>query len=118
VAAGVSPDASLAAVNRVIADFPSVQVKDQAQYKQDQACQINQVLVLFYLLPVAAGFRGGARITVYCGPRPEGGAGHHPCVQIYAEASGSKRDARHHADDPRDSVAALLGSPPPAISRS
>jgi hypothetical protein len=68
VAAGVSPDASLAAVNRVIADFPSVQVKDQAQYKQDQACQINQVLVLFYLLPVAAGFRGGARITVYCGP--------------------------------------------------
>jgi hypothetical protein len=50
--------------------------------------------------------------------RPEGGAGHHPCVQIYAEASGSKRDARHHAYDPRDSVAALLGSPPPAISRS
>jgi putative ABC transport system permease protein len=47
---GVSPDTSLAAVNRVVADFPSVQVKDQAQYKQDQANQINQVLVLFYLL--------------------------------------------------------------------
>jgi putative ABC transport system permease protein len=47
---GVSPEASLAAVNRVVADFPSVQVKDQAQYKQDQANQINQVLVLFYLL--------------------------------------------------------------------
>jgi putative ABC transport system permease protein len=47
---GVSPDASLAAVNRAVADFPSVQVRDQAQFKQDQANQINQVLVLFYLL--------------------------------------------------------------------
>src|SRR5262249_49054170 len=31
-------------------EFPGVQVKDQAQYKEDQAGQINQVLVLFYLL--------------------------------------------------------------------
>src|SRR5262249_37761776 len=31
-------------------DFPGVQVKDQAQYKEDQAGQINQILVLFYLL--------------------------------------------------------------------
>ena len=47
---GVSPDASRAAIDGVVADFPSVQVKDQAQYKQDQASQINQVLMLFYLL--------------------------------------------------------------------
>jgi len=47
---GVSPDASRAAIDRVVADFPSVQVKDQAQYKQDQSNQINQILVLFYLL--------------------------------------------------------------------
>ncbi len=32
------------------ADFPNVQVKDQAEYKHEQANQINQVLVLFYVL--------------------------------------------------------------------
>jgi putative ABC transport system permease protein len=47
---GVSPDASRAAVQRVVNDFPSVQVKDQAEYKADQSNQINKVLVLFYLL--------------------------------------------------------------------
>jgi putative ABC transport system permease protein len=47
---GVSPDASRAAVDRVVGDFPNVQVKDQAEYKADQASQINQVLVLFYVL--------------------------------------------------------------------
>ncbi len=47
---GVSPDASRAAVDRVIKDFPIVQVKDQAEYKQEQASQINRVLVLFYVL--------------------------------------------------------------------
>jgi putative ABC transport system permease protein len=47
---GVTASASRAAVDRVVADFPSVQVKDQAEYKQDQANQINKVLVLFYLL--------------------------------------------------------------------
>ena len=47
---GVSPDASRAAVNRAVIDFPTVQVRDQAQFKQDQSNQINQVLVLFYLL--------------------------------------------------------------------
>lgn len=51
---GVSADASRAAVDRVVADFPSVQVKDQAEYKQGQASQINQVLVLFYLLVALA----------------------------------------------------------------
>jgi putative ABC transport system permease protein len=49
-APGVSAASSRAAVERVTNDFPGVQVKDQAQYKEDQAGQINQVLVLFYLL--------------------------------------------------------------------
>jgi putative ABC transport system permease protein len=44
----VSPDASRAAVERVTNDFPVVQVKDQAEFKREQANQINQVLVLFY----------------------------------------------------------------------
>lgn len=48
--ANVSPDASRAAVDRVVTDFPNVQIKDQAEYKADQANQINQILVLFYLL--------------------------------------------------------------------
>jgi putative ABC transport system permease protein len=47
---GVSPDASRAAVDRVVKDFPVVQVRDQAEYKQEQSSQINRVLVLFYVL--------------------------------------------------------------------
>jgi len=46
----VSADASRAAVERVTNDFPIVQVKDQAQFKRDQAKSINQILLLFYLL--------------------------------------------------------------------
>ena len=46
----VSTDQARAAVDRVVADFESVQVKDQAEYKRQQADQINQVLVLFYVL--------------------------------------------------------------------
>lgn len=46
----VSPDQSRAAVERVTADYPIVQVKDQAEYKREQANQINQILVLFYVL--------------------------------------------------------------------
>jgi putative ABC transport system permease protein len=34
----------------VVRDYPNVQVKDQAEYKAGQASQINQVLVLFYVL--------------------------------------------------------------------
>jgi putative ABC transport system permease protein len=49
-APGMSAAASRAAVERVTNDFPGVQVKDQAQYKEDQAGQINQILALFYLL--------------------------------------------------------------------
>jgi putative ABC transport system permease protein len=47
---GVSPDASRAAIDRVVADYPIVEVKDQAEYKQQQASQINQLLALFYIL--------------------------------------------------------------------
>ena len=47
---GVPAAASRAAVERAVADFPGVQVKDQAQYKEEQSNQINQILVLFYLL--------------------------------------------------------------------
>jgi putative ABC transport system permease protein len=47
---GVSAADSRAAVERVVNDFPNVQVKDQAQYKQEQYTQINQILVFFYLL--------------------------------------------------------------------
>lgn len=47
---GVEPAASRAAIDRVAADFPTVQVRDQAEYKQQQADQINQILVLFYVL--------------------------------------------------------------------
>ncbi len=48
--ANVSPDASRAAVESVTNDFPNIQVKDQAQYKQQQSSQINRVLILFYVL--------------------------------------------------------------------
>jgi putative ABC transport system permease protein len=46
----VSTDAARAAVDRVVGDFPTVQVKDQAEYKRQQSDQINQVLLLFYVL--------------------------------------------------------------------
>jgi putative ABC transport system permease protein len=48
--AGVSPDASRAAIDGVAKDYPTVQVRDQAEYKQQQVDSINQLLVLFYLL--------------------------------------------------------------------
>jgi putative ABC transport system permease protein len=47
---GVAPDDSRAAIDRVVKDYPTVQVKDQAEYKKQQTDSINQLLVLFYLL--------------------------------------------------------------------
>jgi putative ABC transport system permease protein len=47
---GTSADVSRDAVERVVEGFPGVQVRDQAQYKEEQFRQINQLLVLFYLL--------------------------------------------------------------------
>jgi putative ABC transport system permease protein len=48
--ADVGTDRSRAAIDKVVAGYPSVEVKDQAEYKRQQADQINQVLVLFYVL--------------------------------------------------------------------
>ncbi|HEU5160243.1 MAG TPA: FtsX-like permease family protein [Streptosporangiaceae bacterium] len=47
---GVGPDRSRAAVERITRDFPIVQVRDQAEYRQERADQINQILLLFYVL--------------------------------------------------------------------
>jgi putative ABC transport system permease protein len=49
-----SPAQSRAAVERVTDGFPSVQVRDQAEYRQQQANQVNQLLSLFYALLVLA----------------------------------------------------------------
>ena len=47
---GTDPAASRAAVDRVAADFPNITVRDQAEYKAETARQINQLLLLFYVL--------------------------------------------------------------------
>jgi putative ABC transport system permease protein len=47
---GVAPERSRAAIDQVIASFPGVEVRDQAEFKQQQADQINQILLMFYLL--------------------------------------------------------------------
>jgi putative ABC transport system permease protein len=47
---GTSPDASRAAIDRVVTEFPNVTVRDQAEYKAETAKQIDQVLNLFFAL--------------------------------------------------------------------
>jgi putative ABC transport system permease protein len=48
---GLHPPAdSRAAVDRVMADFPNVTVRDQAQFRDEQARQIDQIINLFYSL--------------------------------------------------------------------
>ena len=49
-APGVAPADSRAAVDRVIADFPNVTVRDQAEFRDEQARQIDQIINLFYSL--------------------------------------------------------------------
>jgi putative ABC transport system permease protein len=49
-APGVAPAASRAAVDRVMADFPNVTVRDQAEFRDEQARQIDQIINLFYSL--------------------------------------------------------------------
>jgi putative ABC transport system permease protein len=49
-APGVPPAESRAAVDRVMADFPNVTVRDQAQFRDEQARQIDQIINLFYSL--------------------------------------------------------------------
>jgi putative ABC transport system permease protein len=45
-APGASQAAARAAVERVTADFPNVEVRDQAEFKQQQEDQVNQILGL------------------------------------------------------------------------
>jgi putative ABC transport system permease protein len=47
---GTAPDASRAAIDRVVTAFPNVTVRDQAEYKAETAKQIDQVVNLFYAL--------------------------------------------------------------------
>jgi putative ABC transport system permease protein len=49
-APGVAPADSRAAVDRVMADFPNVTVRDQAQFRDEQSRQIDQIINLFYSL--------------------------------------------------------------------
>jgi putative ABC transport system permease protein len=49
-APGVAPADSRAAVDRVMADFPNVTVRDQAEFRDQQARQIDQIINLFYSL--------------------------------------------------------------------
>ena len=49
-APGTDPAASRAAIDRVLADFPNVTVRDQAEYKAETARQIDQVVNLFFAL--------------------------------------------------------------------
>ena len=49
-APGVAPAESRAAVDRVMADFPNVTVRDQAEFRDEQGRQIDQIINLFYSL--------------------------------------------------------------------
>jgi putative ABC transport system permease protein len=50
VSPGTAPEASRAAIDRVLTDFPNVTVRDQAEYKAETAKQIDQVVNLFFAL--------------------------------------------------------------------
>ncbi len=47
---GVSASAGRAAIAPLVAPYPNAELKDNAQYKADQKKQVNQVLVLVYVL--------------------------------------------------------------------
>jgi putative ABC transport system permease protein len=49
-APGVAPAESREAIDRVMADFPNVTVRDQAEFREEQARQIDQIINLFYSL--------------------------------------------------------------------
>jgi putative ABC transport system permease protein len=48
IAEGVDLDTALAAIGTVVADFPQVQVQDQAEFRQTQEDQLDQLLRLVY----------------------------------------------------------------------
>ncbi len=47
---GVSASQGRAAIEPLVAPYPNAELKDNAQYKADQKKQVNQVLVLIYVL--------------------------------------------------------------------
>jgi putative ABC transport system permease protein len=47
---GVAPDAARAAVERVTAEFPNVELRDQSEFKEQQEDQVNQILGLITAL--------------------------------------------------------------------
>ena len=49
-APGVTPADSRATIDRVMTDFPNVTVRDQAEFREEQARQIDQIINLFYSL--------------------------------------------------------------------
>jgi putative ABC transport system permease protein len=49
-APGVAPAESRAAIDRVMADFPNVTVRDQAEFRDEQGRQIDQIINLIYSL--------------------------------------------------------------------
>jgi putative ABC transport system permease protein len=49
-APGVAPADSRTAIDRVMVDFPNVTVRDQAEFRDEQARQIDQIINLFYSL--------------------------------------------------------------------
>ncbi len=49
-APGVAPADSRAAIDQVMTDFPNVTVRDQAEFREEQARQIDQIINLFYSL--------------------------------------------------------------------
>jgi putative ABC transport system permease protein len=48
LAPGISPSAARPAIGRALAAYPNVTLQDQAQYKAQQAQQVNQLLNLIY----------------------------------------------------------------------
>jgi putative ABC transport system permease protein len=54
VGAGSSIADARAAIDRVVADYPNVQVNDQAQFKQQSIDQIDQILAIVFVLLLLA----------------------------------------------------------------
>ncbi len=49
-APGVAPERARAAVESVVADYPGVEVQDEAEFGKDQTAQVDQMLGLIYAL--------------------------------------------------------------------
>jgi putative ABC transport system permease protein len=51
---GVTPEQSRAVVDAAAADYPNVEVRDQTEYRESQAAQVDSILVIFNALLVLA----------------------------------------------------------------